>query len=346
MKIAYIYYNFYPITGGASVHGYYLAKELSKLGYELFKLNGDADPYTKKLPGKISGLLWMLRHCDLFYIRMDYFRNFRNLITWIAFLFNKKIVVELNSPSDELHLFGKSKSHIIKTDKRVAAILKRADAVVVVSDAVKKYCNEALGLHNVFKIENGGEVFAVTEDQVSGSTKRLLGEIRENSEVIVMWSGSLNLMQHMKMLQEISEKVSDRIAIVMITKGTIEETVNFSGKNVYLLQDLGRQDVEYAISNSDVGLALYGDYSWSRWGFYNSSLKVFEYLNNGLETISNKEGTAVQKAYPNFHYIRNTEEIVTFLDDFKPNHKKPSVAKRTWKDAAAETSHIFKGVTR
>ncbi|TVR15936.1 MAG: hypothetical protein EA391_09580 [Balneolaceae bacterium] len=346
MKIAYIYYNFYPVTGGASVHGYYLARELSNLGFELYKINGEADPYTKKLKNRIIGLIWMLRNCDLFYIRMDYFSNFRNLITNIALLFNRKVVVELNSPSDELHLFGKTEQQIRKADKRMAAVLKRVDAVIVMSSATKRYCQEALGLKNVHVIENGGEVFNSDVTKVSIPIQDTLKEIRKNSDVIVIWPGSLNSMQHVDMIREVSEKVSDRISFLVVTGDDSCRLQKKFGDNVHIIHDASRADVEYMIVNSDAGLALYGDYSWCRWGFYNSSLKVFEYLNNGLETICNKEGSAVQQAYPNFHHIRNSDEIVTFLEETRTGRNTVSLPYRTWKDVALETSKILKEVIR
>ena len=346
MKIAYIYYNFYPVTGGASVHGYYLARELSNLGYELYKINGEADPHTKKLKSRIFGLIWMLWYCDLFYIRMDYFSNFRNLITKIAVLFKKKVVVELNSPSDELHLFGKTEKEIRKADKKISAVLKRVDAVIVMSSATQRYCHEALGLNTVHVIENGGEVFDSDKSVVSKSIQNTLTEIRETSDVVVVWPGSLNSMQHVDMIREVSDKVGDRISFLIVTGDESTGIQQIFGNKVHVINNASRSDVEYMIVNSDAGLALYGDYSWCRWGFYNSSLKVFEYLNNGIETICNKEGSAVQKAYPNFHYIRNSDEIVTFLNSIRAEKKTNSTPLRTWKNVALETSEILKEVIR
>ena len=346
MKIAYIYYNFYPVTGGASVHGYYLARELSNLGYELYKINGEADPHTKKLKSRIFGLIWMLWYCDLFYIRMDYFSNFRNLITKIAVLFKKKVVVELNSPSDELHLFGKTEKEIRKADKKISAVLKRVDAVIVMSSATQRYCHEALGLNNVHVIENGGEVFSSDVAGVSKSIQNRLAEIRKNSDVVVIWPGSLNWMQHVDMIREVSKKAGDRISFLIVTGDEFTGLQQKFGDNVHVIQATSRANVEYMIVNSDAGLALYGDYSWCRWGFYNSSLKVFEFLNNGLETICNKEGSAVQQAYKNFHHIRNSDEIVTFLEGIRTGRNTISTPNRTWKDVALETSEILKEVIR
>ena len=100
MKIGFIYYTFYPVTGGASVHGYNLAKELSKKGYKLYKINGEPDPYTNRLKHPIPGLFWIMANCDLIYIRMDYFLYLRNFVSILTLLSGKKMIVELNNPSD------------------------------------------------------------------------------------------------------------------------------------------------------------------------------------------------------------------------------------------------------
>ena len=345
MKIGFIYYNFYPVTGGASVHGYNLAKELNRLGYELFKINGEADPHTTKLDNPVTGLIWMLRNCDLLYIRMDYFLNLRNLVILPALLFSKKVIVELNSPSDELHLFGKSKKKIRRRDKVMSYLLKKADAVVAVSEPIKQYCEEALGLGNVTVIENGGEVFEIVSKEADPLLKQNISNIKQEYEKLVVWSGSLNKMQDLDMLRQFQESIGEKSALLLIIKKENEnDELNLDGDNWFLFKNLRREDVSYIISESDIGLAIYNDYPWSRWGFYNSSLKIYEFLNNGLLTITNTHGTEKQRRYPNFisaDSISQIEQYIQDADEISSNHPK-----RTWKTVAEETSELIEKIAK
>lgn len=345
MKIGFIYYNFYPVTGGASVHGYNLAKELNRLGYELFKINGEADPHTTKLDNPVTGLIWMLRNCDLLYIRMDYFLNLRNLVILPALLFSKKVIVELNSPSDELHLFGKSKKKIRRRDKVMSYLLKKADAVVAVSEPIKQYCEEALGLGNVTVIENGGEVFEIVSKEADPLLKQNISNIKQEYEKLVVWSGSLNKMQDLDMLRQFQESIGEKSALLLIIKKENEnDELNLDGDNWFLFKNLRREDVSYIISESDIGLAFYNDYPWSRWGFYNSSLKIYEFLNNGLLTITNTHGTEKQRRYPNFisaDSISQIEQYIQDADEISSNHPK-----RTWKTVAEETSELIEKIAK
>ena len=345
MKIGYLYYTFYPVTGGASVHGYYLAKELHRLGYKLFKLNGEPDPYTTRLKNPVTGFFRMLRECDLIYVRMDYFLNTRNILGLLAILTGKKVIVELNSPSDELHLFDRSQKYITRVDKIMAAILKLADYVIVVSRPIKEYCETELGLKNVQVIENGGIRFEIKRDDISDELREKSGQIRSRFDRVIVWSGSANDMQDLELLHEIADAHRDTSALLLIAKDENKrlEQLEASG-NVFLFRQLQRKEVEFLIDSADIGLAFYGDYSWSRWGFYNSSLKIFEFLNNGLLTITNRPGTAVQQSYPNFRYARNSDEILTFIETFEGKKETPPLA-RTWKDVAKETSNRIRKVT-
>lgn len=341
MKIGFLYYNFYPVVGGASVHGFHLAKELSKLGYELCKLNGEADPYTKKLENRVTGFFWMMRNCDLIYVRMDYFINRRNLLALFALMSNKKVIVELNSPSDELHLFGRSKNYISRVDRVMRSILKKADAVIVVSKPIQQYCERELGLRNVHVVENGGVLIETDLNRIPENLKKSLSDIQKKYKKMVVWSGSSNKMQDLGLLKKIADAKKEDTAFVLIVK---DETNDFDfqpeSENLFLFKELGRNDVEFLIKSADIGLALYDDYPWSRWGFYNSSLKIFEYLNNGLLTITNRDGTELQKKYPNFRFARNTEEILTFMDEYKGKKQIPKTI-RTWKHVAGQTSNII-----
>lgn len=327
------------------MHGYNLAKELSRLGYELFKINGEPEPHTTRLNNPVTGLIWMLRNCDLFYIRMDYFLNLRNLVILPALLFGKKVIVELNSPSDELHLFGKSKKQIRRRDKIMSWLLKKTGAVVAVSEPIKQYCEEALGLSNVTVIENGGEVFEEVLTEADPQLKQKISNIKQEYEKLVVWSGSLNKMQDLDMLRQFQETIGEKSALILIIKKDNEhDELTLDGENWFLFNNLSRRDVSYIIAQCDVGLAFYNEYPWSRWGFYNSSLKIYEFLNNGLLTITNTRGTERQRLYPNFRSVDSISQIEQYIQAV--DEKISIHSKRTWKTVAEETSELIEKIAK
>lgn len=353
MKIGYLYYDFYPVQGGASVHGYNLAKELTSLGYTLYKINGSEDPYTIKYKNRITGFFRILKESDVIYLRMDYFFKLRNLSSLFSLIAGKKLIIELNSPSDELYLFGKSLRYVMWVDFIVRLVLKRADAIVVVSEPIKRYCIEALSIkpEKVHVIENGGEVFHsnnITSDTAKQRRRlklldRKIEEIRQEYNQIAIWAGSSNKMQDMNWLNEISEIQKDKTAFIIIVKEEKGEEVDFENKNQFLFKNLSRNEVSKFILSSDVGLAFYDDYKWSRWGFYNSSLKIFEFLNNNLVTITNIEGTEIQRNYPNYMVAKNSETVLKILNsnyDRIPDRSQM----RTWEDVSREVSEIIQQV--
>lgn len=343
MKIGYLYYKFFPVDGGASIHGFHLAKELTHLGHNLYKLNGEADPYTKKLRNPATGFIWMLLKCDLFYVRVDFFLKPRNLLVLILLLFRKRVVVELNMPSDELILFGKSQNYIARIDKIYSKILRRVNAVIVVSHPIKRYCREELGVENVFVIENGANQFQIDKSNVDPAVVKILEDLEDQDSKFVVWSGSLNKLQDFEMLVEVAAILKDKVKLIFILKDE-GRGLEFSleNENILIFYDLNRSDVEFIISKATAGLAFYGDYTWSRWGFYNSSLKIFEYLSNGLLTITNKPGTDVQRSHPNFRCIQHPDEIEKLLSDFTKGKK--AFAFRSWKDVARETDAVIQKV--
>lgn len=340
MNIGFIYYNFYPITGGASVHGFHLAKELSGLGHSLYKLNGESDPFTTKMKNPVWGLIWILLKCDILYVRMDFFINFRNCISLIGILFGKKVVVELNSPSDELHLFGKSEAYIKNADTVMKFILKRVNAIIVISEPIKKYCEQTLGLTNVYLIENGADYFNKNVIAPSEKIRKQITEIRNDFSKIVLWSGSVNQMQNLSLLKNVIIQSKNEIAFVIITGGEGEKSIPIQKENLFFFKDLKREDVMYIMTQSDIGLAFYREYSWSRWGFYNSSLKLYEYLNNGLTAITNINGSDYQNNHKAFIKIDNVDDAIISIEKAVKLNSHQSL--RTWNVVAKQTDAIFK----
>lgn len=347
MNIGFLYYDFYPVKGGASVHGYNLAKELSTKGFNLFKINGAKDPITTKYKNRFIGFLKILMKCELLYIRIDYFVKFRNLALLVALLFRKKIVVELNSPSDELKLYGKSDFYIRLVDRLMSFFLKRVNAIIVVSNPIKKYCIHALGLDSekIHVVENGGQVFNDELINVNESVKLRMKEIRDRYRKIAVWAGSPNKMQDIGILKLLSEEKPSDTGIVAIFKSEKRKSVDLNLENIFVFTNISRNDVSFIIRAADIGLAFYDDYNWSRWGFYNSSLKIYEFLNNDLLTISNKKGSKTQKKYQNFHYAETQDEILKILRLDLQNERFHHEV-RTWEEVGTEVTAILKSVSK
>lgn len=348
LNIGFLYYSFYPVTGGASVHGYNLAKELADRGHRLYKLNGKPDGHTILLPGKLTGFLKMLLVCDLIYVRMDYFLNFRNLAALLAKLLGKRVVVELNSPSDELLIQGHSMEYLKRIDWLYGHLLRRMDALITVSEPIKRYCIQELKIpmEKITVIPNGSELIDADRVHPDPETRKVVEAMASTFEKIVLWSGTVTKMQDLGFITDIAESVSDEIGMLIITNEPELMSEKLPNDFVTVLSGLDREDVKYIVTVSDAGLALYDDYSWCRWGFYNSSLKLYEYCNNGLLTVTNiSDPGPYFRSFPNLHRADNPAEAVDLLLSQEPsNLDNPETGKRTWKDVARETESVMNEV--
>ncbi|MEX0770011.1 MAG: glycosyltransferase [Balneolaceae bacterium] len=347
-KIGFIYYTFYPVRGGASVHGYNLARELKKLGYDLYKLNGEPDPWTTKLSGSLSGLLWILKNCDVIYVRMDHFiTQPRNLIGLISLLIGKKVIVELNNPSDELYLFGRGKRYIRFVDRLYRLFLSRARAVIVVSEPLKTYCKQVLGLQRTYVIENGGEIFDPDSINPSEEIRLKMETIRHRFDSVVVWAGSMNEMQELEWVREFAREAGSDMAVLFIVNdegGNHRQSGSPEEDNIFIFRNPGRQDVKFLILSADAGLAFYKPYPWSRWGYYNSSLKIYEYLNNGLLTFTNIRGTDSQLHSSFFRNVDSPEQAVEQIRNRRHMKFSAAVGTRTWDQVAQETARVIEEV--
>ena len=84
-------------------------------------------------------------------------------------------------------------------------------------------------------------------------------------------------------------------------------------------------------------MSFYRNYSWSRWGFYNSSLKIYEYTANNLFVFTNAEFFK-DSGYSNIKFVNEAEECLEFIKKYD-NKKNENPLRRSWKDVARETSY-------
>ena len=339
-KIAFFYSSFYPITGGASVHGYNLAKELHNLGYQIHVFQNQNDDFTVKHKRNILSVIWGILTCDIVYVRLPLSQkiNLHYLVPKIAKLLGKKVIAELNSPSDEVISLGHSTEHKKKVDKALKNTCNNIDCIVTVSDENKIYCKEVLLVDNVVVIENGGEKFYVLEDEVTPNIVEKFNSIKVNFDKIILWSGNNFPWQGYNYIKELINKAPENFAFLIISNANLDLSLY---NNVFLFNNIKRKDLKYITINSHVGIAMYGNYSWSEYGFYGSPLKFYEYLANGLYVIASPQGQMKRKSSKNIFFSTDIDDIINFIKA-TPILNKENESYRNWKDVAMETNDIIK----
>jgi len=337
MDNLFIYYPKIDLSkGGGAVHGYNLMKSLQSLGYQIGTLN-DATINGKNLKGSIlSGIL----KCDLVYVRL-HFNMKTNLFIRIVSIF-KKVVVELNGPSDEILLKGSSLAEVEKIDRRLRKTLKKADHVITVSDAITQYTREILGVEHVTTINNGGERLPANSHQVTGNIESDINEIKHQFERIVIWSGTNYPWQGFKYLKELAlSDQMEKVAFIIVSDDQEVLNVLKNRANVFLYNYLDRADVKYLIKQADIGCSMYGDFSLTRTGFYNSSLKFHEYMVNGLGVITSPYKYFERYKNDNVICTDDVSDMIAFIQQFSYKDCGPQ---RTWEDVAEDTDKILRRI--
>ncbi|MEX1211372.1 MAG: glycosyltransferase [Balneolaceae bacterium] len=349
--LAFLYYSYYPIRGGASLHGAQLARGLHKREYRLVKLNGEPDPWSERWPATPWHAAKLLLKAERVYARADYFLNSRNLLTALALLFGKRVVLELNSPSDELRLKGAGERRIRWTDRIAGVLLRRACRIVVVSEAVERYAREALGIDKTQIVANGGELVPPPsehrEDPDTNELRETLDPFIQTYPVLALWTGTPTGLQSIDWAREMARRCPEVGIVMAVNEEPGTEEVLASEENVCILRNRSRKEIEWLIARASIGLAFYEPMPWSRWGFYLSPLKIPEFLNSGLHVITNAPGSPAQRVCPGFHEVTCPEEaagvIRTLMSDPESLEKTPNWPPvRTWDEVADETDQILK----
>ena len=344
IRIAFFYNNFYPVKAGATVHGYNLAKELTNIGYEITTFNKIEDGFTAKKQRTLSNIISVFLNSDLIYVRHDLKINHKSYLVSLAKLFKTRSIVELNAPSDELLMNGRALTSVRRLDRYLKPFISLADAVIAVSDSVKQYCEEILDYHNVFVVPNGGEVIDIRRLKVSNNLTDRITSFKKDHDKLVIWSGTKRPWQAFSLVKQIVAASHSNIGFIMVSDdlSVFEELRSYD--NVYLFSNLPRDEVKYLIKTCNIGLALYGDYRLSRFGFFNSPLKYYEYLINGLHVVASPKGQMAKDRYDNLFHSEIASDIVKYIDNVNTSKSFRHMKFRSWEDVAKDLDSVIKRV--
>jgi hypothetical protein len=113
--------------------------------------------------------------------------------------------------------------------------------------------------------------------------------------------------------------------------------------NVFCFEGLTRDETLWLILQSDCGLALYGDYGWSRFGdLYGSSLKYYEYAANGLCIVATPSGHLKHVKGEGVCVTNDIAEMLRFIRECSKG--RAGLHYRSWKDVALETAKVINSI--
>ncbi|WP_339722085.1 glycosyltransferase [uncultured Paraglaciecola sp.] len=344
-SIIFLYNKFFPISSGPAVHGYNLTKEFHQLGHEVYVAHSQNDGFSHSMRNPLN-LLKALFTCRIAYMRVSLKHPYSvNSVAYLFKLFGKKLVLEFNAPFEELRFEGVEEATITKYKQHFRRLLSITSGVVVVSDALKQHLAQEYQFQNVVVIPNGGERFEKVEKpetMAADSLQKFYSTYPNN----IIWVANYEYIQGLERVKEISllcEQANIGIVIVDNSEGG-KLAEHFSGKHISFLRNPHRSEIAYALIQAKAGFAYYETQKYSEidLSFYNSPLKVYEYLANGLLVISNLTDKDIPYTMGKLLDGNAPQMVIDSLTSSVDSQDEY----RTWRDVAKETLNFLQAIDR
>ncbi|MFC1781361.1 glycosyltransferase [Planctomycetota bacterium] len=269
---------------GARVHIEQLTKNIENLGHEVWTLPISPLSYGNKLSQNRRKRLTQIMSTDVFYTRIQgatprfpcYFRY-----PW-KLLFNKPLVWEINATPD-LRLLGSapaSNSDIKATEGELRQWAKQVRVAICNTDGLVQYARD-LGIKYTRRIELGSD-----PDFFSPQAKRMDGLVLPDNKLNILWCGNSSIGWHdFDTILKAATKLRQQPGIRFYIIGSLPSTYNVPD-NITILGNIPYKEMPSCMSVMDVGLAIYRENTWSRYGVFSSPLKLFDYCASGLLVVT------------------------------------------------------------
>jgi glycosyltransferase involved in cell wall biosynthesis len=187
---------------------------------------------------------------------------------------------------------------------------------------MRKYIGDTLGIKKAYAIPNASDP-ALFEKQNLKETA--LSHLK--NKFIVCWTGSADTpWQAVELIIETAKRIQDidrDILFIMITGDSIFRLPVL--KNLLVLKQVPFGDIPHYLAAADVCLCLYKKYEWIEYGFYGSSLKLFDYMAAGKAVIASDMGqisTIIKDEVNGLLVDNEIETIVNKILELKANQEK------------------------
>lgn len=300
MKIGYMYdFEAYPPCGGNHVHAMELTQGFTRCGHSVSVVSDPTMPGVTNFDTKPEELQAFIENIDILYVRIDarFIMHWDALKNCMRLIGDLAVVWEINSPANEAFAYswlgGKSNSikesyfkrlkRLVHATRKVPGVYleerfrkkmaKNVSAAICVSKALDRYASVALDIPKVLILPNGGQL--ISEDEIRQRRERgqLDGfTVLYSGSAMYPWQGLNYLSEVIKLALKEAPDISFVLAVNQRVPGLP------IADNVVVLEHLDREKILDAICASDACVSLHPEYPWSKYGFHNSPMKLFEYM--------------------------------------------------------------------
>lgn len=313
MKIGYLYgFNSSPPVTGGGIHVYNLVQKLTELGHVVHAFEPEENTNCLAYPNSSPGIRRFLETIDVLYVRIDgsFISHSHLKLACMEQIQRKKIVWEINAPTDEAlaklrtdaRAYSNSRSicsrlkytardlsfrYAVSSEARVRRKLaKHVDAAICVSEPLKQYAALDLGIERCEVIPNGsGPVLACT-----GKRADLFKDYSDYFKVI--YAGASEWFwqdfETMSKLADLAEEQNQKILFIVLDNSG--SSIVKTRRNLLVVNRVDYFEIPSYLASVDACLCLYHEFSWSRYGFYLSPLKLYDYMASGKPVIASRVG--------------------------------------------------------
>jgi glycosyltransferase involved in cell wall biosynthesis len=239
----------------------------------------------------------------------------------LKWIFGAKLVYDAHELETETYGLGGLRKAIARHVERI--LIKYADLVIVVGDAINDWYRNKYGLSNIVTVLN------CPEFQEPQSTKRLHHElvIPEGKKIVLYQGGLIRGRGVEQLLKVFSEYDDGKHVLVLMGYGELELRIKEyadSHSNVYFQAAVAPTVVLKYTASADIGISYIDNPSLNdHWCLPN---KLFEYIMAGLPVIVNNA--------PEMGHVVNENKIGIVLNELTP---------KSLKQALDELAHIDAG---
>jgi glycosyltransferase involved in cell wall biosynthesis len=271
--------------GGGAVHGFHVVEQLKRLGHRLITAEPNTDSRLERRPRTLEALPALLSEAGAVYLRSDGRPFDLAMLALNRARYRLPVVIEINAMAEEQLAYGDGplrRVHVALLREQYRLMARGSSVVVCVSELLAEHVRATYGLGHdrVLVVPNGGTPAAAPPEPRSDGVFR------------VVWAGGARWpWQALDTVLEATELLVREVPnaeVVLYTDARERALPELPGLRVEA--PVPHSELKSRLEQADVALCLYRPIPGSPAGFYNSPLKLFDYMAAGLAVVASRLG--------------------------------------------------------